>query len=172
VLESCSELCNTINLRAQISFLVWRLTPEFYNPASSDNIVLSDRVYPCPVRTDISQKLMMCSENLQNVAQTSSIHLAFLLSCIPQLDSEFPDLSVKALVLSLEFTVFFDNLADSFGTLRGFGFDFSDSDVLLVEQVDQIVVSFGSGLHDDSVLICFCFRFCDAFGKTDGIECD
>jgi hypothetical protein len=109
---------------------------------------------------------MIRSKNLENITQTSSIHLTFLLGCIPQLDSEFSDLSLKALVIGLELTVFFNDLVDSFGTLSGFGFDLGDSDVLFVEQIDQIVVGFGSGFHDDGVLVCFSFR--DLMGKTDG----
>jgi hypothetical protein len=98
------------------------------------------------------------SKNLQNITQTSSIYLAFLLGCIPQLDSEFSDLSLETFVVGLELTVLFNDLVDSFGTLSGFGFDFSDSGILFVEQVDQIVVGLGSGFHDGGVPMCFSFR--------------
>ena len=111
---------------------------------------------PHPLR-ETSQKLMMQSKNLQNITQTSSVHLAFFLGCVPQLDSELPDLSLKPLNFSLELAVLFNDLVNGFSALGGFSFDFSDSDVLLVEQVDQTVVCFGSSFHDDGVLMYFCF---------------
>jgi hypothetical protein len=60
---------------------------------------------------------VICSKNLQNIAQASSVHLPFLLSGVPQLDSEFSDLSLKALIVGLELTVLFNDLVDSFSTL-------------------------------------------------------
>jgi hypothetical protein len=109
---------------------------------------------------------VICSKDLQNIAQASSVHLAFLLSSVSQLDSEFSDLSPKALIVGLELTVLFNNLVDSFSTLCSFGLDFSDSDVLFVEQIDEIVVCFGSCFHDDGVLVCFSFR--SLIGKIGG----
>jgi hypothetical protein len=110
----------------------------------------------------------MRSKNLQNITQASSVHLTFLLSSVPQLDSELSDLSLKALIIGLKLTVLFNDLVDSFGTLCSFSFDLIDSDVLFVEQVDKIVVCFGGSFHDDGVFDVCSFRY--STGETSEKE--
>lgn len=105
-----------------------------------------------------TQDIERLLKNLENIVQAFRVHLAFHLSCVKQLDSEFFDLGLEKFVLSLELNIFFDDFVDGLSTLSCFSFGLSESDVLLVEQIDQVVLCFCGGFHDEGKKKCLISR--------------